>query len=98
MNSPCFMEETKPTAAEAEKFITAALSRAGAEELITPREIIRDYLTLLTIMRDNPDAKFEELTRRTELGASVETINTKNEIPGQKTEQKSKIGLFDIEI
>ena len=46
---------------EIEIFMNRALARAGAEEMITPREIIRDYLTLLNILKDNPKATFEEL-------------------------------------
>ncbi len=92
------MAEPPITDAEAERFITAALGRAGAEEMITPREIIRDYLTLLTIMRDNPTARFDELVGCTELNTATEIIGAKTEIPKEKTEQKSKIGLYDIEI
>jgi hypothetical protein len=66
--------------------------------MITPREIIRDYLTLLTIMRDNPTARFDELVGRAELNTATEGIGVKTEIPKEKTEQKLKIGLFDIEI
>lgn len=46
---------------EQKTFLTQALARAGAEELVTPREIIRDYLTLLAILRDNPSASFDEV-------------------------------------
>ena len=92
------MSQPPITDAEAEKFITAALGRAGAEEMITPREIIRDYLTLLGIMRDNPGVKFDDLIRRTEFSTSVDLISATPENIKEKTEQKTKIGLFDIEI
>ncbi len=49
------------TDAEVELFVSTALAKAGAEELITPREIIRDFLTLLNILRDNKDASFGAL-------------------------------------
>ena len=42
-------------------FLTDSLSRAGAETMITPREIIRDYVTLLDLLLTNPDRKFEEI-------------------------------------
>lgn len=42
-------------------FLQAALTRAGAEELVTPREIIRDYLTLLNILHENPSLSFSSL-------------------------------------
>ena len=41
---------------DAERFLRAMLARAGAEELVTPREIIRDFLTALDILRENPQA------------------------------------------
>jgi hypothetical protein len=43
------------------EFLRTSLARAGAEELATPREIIRDYLNLLNILRENPSLSFEEL-------------------------------------
>lgn len=49
------------TDSEIEIFLTRALARAGAEEMVTPREIIRDYLTLLNILRDNKDATFSQI-------------------------------------
>ena len=42
-------------------FLSAALRRAGAEELVTPREIIRDFLTALDILRENPEATLDAL-------------------------------------
>ena len=44
-----------------ERFLAVCLARAGASELLTPREMIRDFLTLLNILSENPDASFEEL-------------------------------------
>ena len=44
-----------------ERFLRVTLARAGADEMVTPREIIRDYLTLLSILRDHPDADFDNL-------------------------------------
>ena len=52
---------TIPSPEQIELFLTDALQRAGAEELMTPREMIRNYLSLLAVLRDNPDATFEAL-------------------------------------
>ncbi len=54
--------ETDPvTPQQMETFLRSALSRAGAEEMITPREIIRDYLSLLHILHEHAEVGFEEL-------------------------------------
>ena len=44
------------TDAEQQEFLKLCLSRAGADTMITPREIIRDYVSLLNILLQNPDA------------------------------------------
>lgn len=41
------------------RFLEVCLSRAGAEELMTPREIIRDFLSLLSILKENPETTFD---------------------------------------
>ena len=45
-------------------FLSAALARAGSNELLTPRELIRDFLTILHILNENPGARFDELIGR----------------------------------
>ncbi len=75
-----------------ELFMRHALDRAGTEEMITPREIIRDYLTLLNILRDNKDAKFEDLVKNVEF-----RNDTDNEITAI-AQPRNKIDLFDIDI
>lgn len=50
--------EPKVTADEAAKFLEICESRAGADTMITPREIIRDYLSILNILYQNGEATF----------------------------------------
>ncbi len=103
------MTEPPVTDAQIELFIRAALSKAGAEELITPREIIRDFLTLLNILRDNKNASFDKLMERIEFSrADAQPDALAPDLPdasapkgaayttGAKPAQK--IGLFDIDI
>ncbi len=42
-------------------FLQICLSRAGADSMITPREMLRDYMTVLNILMQNPDASFEDV-------------------------------------
>jgi len=48
---------------ELQQFMETILSRLGAEQLLTPREITRDFLGLLNILYQNPDVKFIDLIR-----------------------------------
>ena len=80
-----------------EEFLSNALSKAGAEELITPREIIRDYLTLLNILRDNPDADFDKLIAKVSLEAAAPvTAPTTSDKPSSTATKK--VTIFDIDI
>ena len=44
-----------------ETFVRACLEVAGANVMITPREIIRDYISVLNILYQNPESKFAEI-------------------------------------
>ena len=97
------MSEPPLSDSEIEQFMNHALTRAGAEELITPREIIRDYLTLLNILRDNKELRFSELLRKLnfdrdsdESGMVTEGGYTGDAAPTQTSTRK--IDLFDIEL
>lgn len=52
---------TRMTEEERRRFLDFCLRRAGASELVTPREIIRDYMTVLHILDENPEADFSAL-------------------------------------
>jgi hypothetical protein len=80
---------------EIETFMNYALSKAGSEEMITPREIIRDFLTLLNILKDNPGATFDSLVKNIEFSKKEES-ETASESFVPTT--KNKISLFDIDI
>jgi len=61
--------EPSVSTAEMTEFLKLCLSRAGADTLITPREIIRDYISVLNIMLQNPDASYEKI-----IGSGVVTL------------------------
>ena len=79
-----------------EIFLRTALDKAGAEELITPREIIRDYLTLLNILRDNEGADFNALMVKVTLSPTGTEETAPSEI--KTTSTSKKITIFDIDI
>lgn len=80
-----------------ERFMSKALSRAGAEQMITPREIIRDYLTLLNILKDNPGVSFDTLLAKGTAQDTAKTALQQTDSTPQATNVK-KINLFDIDI
>lgn len=51
-------------------FLRICLERAGADTMITPREIIRDYMNVLNILLQNPDTAFADV-----VGSGVVTLS-----------------------
>ena len=52
------------TEAEKQKFLSVCLARAGADVMITPREILRDYMAILNILMQNENVDFDALLAR----------------------------------
>lgn len=44
-------------------FMGTVMSRLGADQLLTPREVTRDFLGLLNILHQNPSLEFEQLVK-----------------------------------
>lgn len=42
-------------------FMQTAADRLGADKLLTPREVTRDFVSLMNLLRQNPDETFESL-------------------------------------
>lgn len=78
-------------------FLTNAISRTGAEEMITPREIIRDYLTMLNILRDNDGACFDDFIV-SKNNAESSLLSTDAKATCETENVKKKVDLFDIDI
>ena len=64
-------------------FLALSLSRAGAGELMTPREILRDYMTVLNILMQNDNVAFADIM---------------NKFTPAKEETKKDVDFSDIEI
>ncbi len=54
-------KEPRITEEEMVRFLELSLARAGAEEMITPREMLRDYMTVLNILMQNEGVTFEDV-------------------------------------
>ncbi len=49
------------------EFMKTIKSRIGADELLTPREVTRDFISILNIMEQNPSATFKELLNQNKI-------------------------------
>jgi len=61
-----FEYDQRLTDRELTAFLELVLSAPGADEFLTPREITRDFLGLLNIMKDEPAHAFEDVIKREE--------------------------------
>ena len=75
-------------------FLELSLSKAGADEMLTPREMLRDYMTILNILMQNENVTFEQLLSNQASGASEATIN---EEPLRSSKEKNRFVAEDIE-
>mgnify|MGYP004522116659 CR=1 FL=1 len=80
--------EPRVTDDEKKIFVEEELARAGANEMITPREIIRDYISVLNLLLENPDADFASIVAPMKEAASAEVADVQN---------KSGITINDLE-
>ena len=94
--------ETLPLSdGEIEMFLNRALAKAGAEEMVTPREIIRDFLTLLNILRDNKGATFENLMSNMTFSRhddGEEELQQPETNIFNTVQSNPRVNLFDIDI
>ena len=68
------------------------LGRLGADQLLTPREVTRDFLGLLNILHQNPGTTFDELINKQ--GFSVQSAEKD---PEQIDEESDNLfAEFDI--
>ena len=89
--------DTPPlTDEQIERFLQVSVSRAGAEELLMPREMIRDYLSLLNILRDNKGLQFDDVMKDFESRPTEPEAKEPSADCAEK-EKKPKISLFDLE-
>jgi len=54
-------DQKAATTREFKEFVKEIVNRLGAEALLTPAEIIRDFISILNILQQNPETSFSEL-------------------------------------
>lgn len=58
------------------EFLRVSLAKAGADSMITPREMLRDYMTVLNVLMQNESITFEEIMEK---GTSQSPMTEKEE-------------------
>ena len=87
--------EPRISRAQMTHFLEICLSRAGADSMITPREMLRDYMTVLNILMQNPDAVFEDVIGR---AVTLHTDGESSEPSSTSPQKNNAVSLDDIEI
>ena len=100
--------EVRVTEEDMRSFLMSALSREGADVMITPREIIRDFVTILDLLYTNTDKSFADIAggcARSTVPSSVDeaddeapAVSAAESSPSPSAQpEKPKITLDDIE-
>ena len=92
--------EARITQDEMIAFLNICISKAGADSMITPREMLRDYMTVLNILMQNENATFESVVGKIDLASSSdETVSddTKNgDDPAPKKLTKDELDVLEF--
>lgn len=59
-------------------FLELNTKRTGAAEMLTPREMIRDYMTILNLLLQNPSVSFNQIVMQKETAATNEEEKAQN--------------------
>lgn len=83
------------TEAQMVRFLEICLSRTGADSLITPREILRDYMAVLNILMQNEAVDFERIVAQQAI-ATEAAREEKDPERGEKTPKNTDFSPEDI--
>ncbi len=56
-----YQHDPQLSAVDLQNFMQTVVNRLGADELLTPREVVRDFISVLNLLRQNPDTTFPAL-------------------------------------
>ncbi len=91
-----FSWEPRVTDNDMAEFLKVSLARAGADTLITPREIIRDYMSMLNILYQNPGVSCGEIIGKNMSTSEAEAPKAEDNTAG--AQPKPAFTLADIEL
>jgi hypothetical protein len=88
--------EARITREEMVEFLDICLQKAGADAMITPREMLRDYMTVLNILMQNEDATFEKIVKSGNIAVGQREKASEDDAPVVSTPKKLSDEELDI--
>lgn len=76
----------KVTTREFKEFLEEIVNRLGAEALLTPGEIVRDFVSVLNILQQNPEISFSEIIHGSGFQLSVASQDSNVDENGEVAE------------
>ncbi len=76
------------------KFLNICLERTGADIMITPREMLRDYMTVLNILMQNEEASFDDIVGK---AVTLKHGDEADEDGEPKPVTKNEVTLSDLD-
>lgn len=82
-------------------FMTEILTRLGTDQMLTPREVVRDFVTLLNLLYQNPTLSFANLVNSDDFQVTASTsdpeaLTLENEIHDTPEEVGSSFATFRL--
>ncbi len=74
------------TASDMDDFIKVEYGRIGADSNLTPREVIRDFISLLDIVEQNPQQSAAEILRGGEFAFALTSLEEQQSVPEEYAE------------
>ena len=88
--------EARITQDEMIEFLNVCLEKAGADSMITPREMLRDYMTVLNILMQNEDATFEKIVKSGNIAVGQREKASEDDAPVVSASKKLSDEELDI--
>ena len=89
------------TDSEIQLFMSEISKRLGADQMLTPREVVRDFITILNLLRQNPDQTLPAIIGRSDFQPTrqsydPETLSPETEIRDDAPDHQSPYAGFEV--
>jgi hypothetical protein len=93
--------EVKVTDRELRLFLSEIANRLGADQMLTPREVVRDFITVLNLLQQNPSETLPAIIGRpdfqpTRQSYDPDTLSPETEISDDEPGKQSPYSGFEV--